>query len=211
MPFIEGIIPECVTALPVTQTSNVFVSLSNEISLAFQVRYSQLVNFLQAVENVSEGQDGGFSDSPPKTWTMKHPRRENGHISRGQWLRDSWNSSLDRARHAATVDLVIILLGYVAMILNLLSLFSAMRLLGSRFWLAASVLLSGAFAFFFGLAVTATYGVSISTLLLCEGIPFLVLTVGFEKSIRLTRAVLYAQQNRAPGSGGRCQTIPHAI
>jgi len=211
VPFIEGIIPESVTALPVTQTSNVFVSLSNEMSLAFQVPYSQLANFLQAVECVSEAQDGGFSDLTPNTWAMKHLRHENGHISLGQWLRGSWISFLDRARHAETVDLVIILLGYVAMSLTLLSLFSAMRRLGSRFWLAASVLLSGAFSFFFGLAVTAACGVAISIHLLSEGIPFLVLTVGFEKSIRLTRAVLHAQQNKAPGSGGRHQTIPHAI
>ena len=103
------------------------------------------------------------------------------------------------------------LLGYVAMSLTLLSLFSAMRRLECRFWLAASVLLSGAFAFFFGLAVTAAYGVSISMLLLSQGIPFLVLTVGFKKPIRLTRAVLHAQQNTGAGSGGRRQTIPHVI
>lgn len=130
VPFIEGIIPESVTVLPGIQTSTVFVSLSNEVSSAFQVPYLQLASFFQAVECVSESQDGGSSDLPPNTWAMKHPGRENGQISLGQWLRDSWISFLDRARHAETVDQVIILLGYVAMSLTLLSLFSAMRRLG---------------------------------------------------------------------------------
>lgn len=83
-------------------------------------------------------------------------------------------------------------LGYLAMHLTFVSLFLAMRRLGSNFWLAAAVLLQSAFAFLFGLAVTTYVGVPINMILLSEGLPFLVVIIGFEKPIVLTKAVLSA-------------------
>jgi hydroxymethylglutaryl-CoA reductase (NADPH) len=83
-------------------------------------------------------------------------------------------------------------LGYISMHLTFVSLFLAMRRLGSNFWLATSVLFSSIFAFLFGLIVTTKLGVPINMVLLSEGLPFLVVTIGFEKSIILTKAVLSA-------------------
>ena len=83
-------------------------------------------------------------------------------------------------------------LGYLAMHLTFVSLFLAMRRLGSNFWLAAAVLLQSAFAFLFGLAMTTYLGVPINMILLSEGLPFLVVIIGFEKPIVLTKAVLSA-------------------
>lgn len=76
--------------------------------------------------------------------------------------------------------------------LSFVSLFVSMRRLGSKFWLAAAVLFSGIFSFLFGLLVTTKLGVPINLILLSEGLPFLVITIGFEKPILLTRAVLSA-------------------
>jgi hydroxymethylglutaryl-CoA reductase (NADPH) len=93
-------------------------------------------------------------------------------------------------------------LGYLAMHLTFVSLFASMRRLGSHFWLAFTVMLSGLFAFLFGLVVTIKSGVPISMVLLSEGLPFLVVTVGFEKPIMLTKAVLTASlDKRHRGSG----------
>ena len=64
--------------------------------------------------------------------------------------------------------------------------------MGSNFWLATSVLISSVFAFLFGLIVTTRLGVAINLVLLSEGLPFLVVTIGFEKPIILTKAVLSA-------------------
>jgi len=83
-------------------------------------------------------------------------------------------------------------LGYLAMHLTFVSLFVSMRRMGSNFWLATSVLISSAFAFLFGLIVTTKLGVAINLVLLSEGLPFLVVTIGFEKPIILTKAVLSA-------------------
>ena len=104
-------------------------------------------------------------------------------------------------------------LGYLSMHLTFVSLFMSMRHMGSNFWLAFSVLLSSVFAFLFGLIVTAKLGVEISFVLLSEGLPFLVVTIGFEKPIILTKAVLSAalshqreDSDQEPGSPSRHQT-----
>lgn len=80
--------------------------------------------------------------------------------------------------------------------LSFASLFFSMQRLGSKFWLATTVLFSGIFAFLFGLLVTTKFGVPINVLLLSEGLPFLVVTIGFEKPIILTKAVLNASVDK---------------
>lgn len=67
--------------------------------------------------------------------------------------------------------------------------------MGSNFWLATTVLISSLFAFLFGIVVTSKLGVAINLILLSEGLPFLVVTIGFEKPIILTKAVLSASLN----------------
>lgn len=96
-------------------------------------------------------------------------------------------------------------LGYLSMHLTFVSLFVSMRRMGSNFWLGTSTLFSSLFAFSFGLAVTTKLGIPINMVLLSEGLPFLVVTVGFEKPIVLTKAVLSAsvnarRQSAQPGS-----------
>ena len=83
-------------------------------------------------------------------------------------------------------------LGYLSMHLTFVSLFMSMRHMGSNFWLATTVLFNSVFAFLFGLVVTTKLGVPINLVLLSEGLPFLVVTIGFEKPIILTKAVLAA-------------------
>lgn len=74
--------------------------------------------------------------------------------------------------------------------LTFVSLFMSMRDMGSNAWLATSVLISSVFAFLFGVIVTTKFGVPINLVLLSEGLPFLVVTIGFEKPIILTKALL---------------------
>ena len=91
-------------------------------------------------------------------------------------------------------------LGYLSMHLTFVSLFMSMKRMGSNFWLATTVLFSSVFAFLFGLIVTTKLGVPINMVLLSEGLPFLVVTIGFEKPIILTKAVLSASlQSRRQG------------
>jgi hydroxymethylglutaryl-CoA reductase (NADPH) len=104
-------------------------------------------------------------------------------------------------------------MGYLAMHLTFVSLFLAMRRLGSNFWLATAVLLQSAFAFLFALAITVYFGVPINMVLLSEGLPFLVVIIGFEKPIVLTKAVLSASLDarRTDESRGEPLTIQSAV
>jgi hydroxymethylglutaryl-CoA reductase (NADPH) len=106
-------------------------------------------------------------------------------------------------------------LGYLAMHLTFVSLFLAMRRLGSNFWLATAVLLQSAFAFLFALAITLYLGVPINMILLSEGLPFLVVIIGFEKPIVLTKAVLSASLDARRASEennrGEILTIQSAV
>ena len=83
-----------------------------------------------------------------------------------------------------------------------------MRRLGSNAWLGISVLFSSVFAFLFALIVTTKLGVPLNMVLLSEGLPFLVVTIGFEKPIILTKAVLAhaLDRRRVDDRNGRGQT-----
>lgn len=96
-------------------------------------------------------------------------------------------------------------LGYFLMHLTFFSLYLSMKRMGSNIWLAATVLLSGFFAFLFGLVVTTSLGVPLNMILLSEGIPFLVVIIGFEKPIILTKAVIAASLDKRRRRGA-----PHA-
>lgn len=99
--------------------------------------------------------------------------------------------------------------------LTFLSLFLSMRRLGSNFWLATTVLFSSTFAFLFASITTHKLGVPINMVLLSEGLPFLVVTIGFEKPIILTRAVLdaslAAQKKRQSGGSSIQEAVLAAV
>ncbi|KAK9895236.1 hypothetical protein P389DRAFT_90224 [Cystobasidium minutum MCA 4210] len=93
------------------------------------------------------------------------------------------------AKKADSADIFIMLLGYLLMHLTFINLFINMRKLGSKFWLGCSVLVYGVFGFLLSLFAASTLGISINPILLSEALPFLVITVGFEKPFILARAV----------------------
>ncbi|EAU29414.1 3-hydroxy-3-methylglutaryl-coenzyme A reductase [Aspergillus terreus NIH2624] len=191
IPFLSNTLSEFLGAEQITPTPDSSPSPDHS-ALTFRVPYSQLDGFLQAVEIIP-------SEKEDDSWRLRSPREEGSPTSLGHWVGSSWLSFLHRVKHAETVDLVIIGLSYLAMNMTVVSLFRVMRQLGSRFWLATSVLLSGAFAFVLGLGITTTCDVPVDMLLLFEGIPYLVLTVGFEKPIQLTRAVLCVSEELRGG------------
>jgi hydroxymethylglutaryl-CoA reductase (NADPH) len=202
-------VPSNVTAKTVPSTANLFSPISHDSSLAFSVPWSEISDFLTAAQEIRSSEEQS-KDREEKIWIMK-AARSNGYGSRRTyrvWLRDGWTSFVDLIKvksiyllprsvanipqHAETLDIVIMTLGYLSMHLTFISLFLSMKRLGSNFWLATSVLLSSVFAFLFGLLVTTKLRVPINMVLLSEGLPFLVVTIGFEKPIILTKAVLSA-------------------
>lgn len=173
-------------------TANVLSQFSQDSSLAFYTPYTDIADFLRSAQELpaTSSEDGATNS---RKWIMKAARiNGGGHASYRLWLQEGWTSFVDLIKHAETLDIVIMALGYLSMHLTFISLFLSMKRLGSNAWLAVSVLFSSLFAFLFGLATTTKLGVPINMVLLSEGLPFLVVTVGFEKSIILTKAVLSA-------------------
>lgn len=211
------------TATNIPTTSNLFSPISHDTSLAFYTSFSEVGDFLRAAQELParNTESDGNGDA---VWVMKAARL-NGAGSRGSyraWLGEAWTSFLDLLKHAETLDIIIMSLGYLSMHLTFISLFVSMKRLGSNAWLAISVLFSSLFAFLFGLVTTTKLGVPINMVLLSEGLPFLVVTIGFEKSIILTKAVLSASYDtkRRPDSASAngstsgpsaAPNVPHSI
>lgn len=179
-----------ITALPATENS--FNTYTLDSILAYAVPKSQAPEFVSAAKEIPDEEAEEIvtrHGREKKTWIMK-AAKVNSRNTIIQWLSNAWVEFIDLLKNAETLDIVIMVLGYLSMHLTFVSLFLSMRRMGSNFWLGMSTLFSSVFAFLFGLAVTTKLGVPISVILLSEGLPFLVVTIGFEKNIVLTRAVL---------------------
>ena len=186
-----------ISAKPVPTTANILSSISQDTSRAYYLPKNELGQFLEGAREVQAGDRN--------TWVMQAAwHSQNGGSSYRNWLLNGWTIFIDLLKHAETLDIVIMALGYLAMHLTFISMFVSMKRLGSKAWLAVSVLLNSVFAFLFGLVTTTKMGVPVNLVLLSEGLPFLVVTIGFEKAIILTRAVLSASYDtrRRPEANG---------
>lgn len=217
----QNAVPSNVSAELLPSSSNSFSTFSHDTSLAFAIPYTEAADFLEAMREISapdgaaqsqgSDQEGTRED---KKWMMRASKNATAPTGVKNWIMESWTSFVDLLKNADTGDIVIMALGYLAMHLTFVSLFLAMRRLGSNFWLATAVLLESAFAFLFGLAVTTYLGVPINLILLSEGLPFLVVIIGFEKAIVLTKAVLSASidgRRAAEEKRGEPLTIQSAV
>ncbi|TGJ86400.1 hypothetical protein E0Z10_g2370 [Xylaria hypoxylon] len=202
-------LPDNLTVSHLPSTSNSITTYSQDSALAFAVKFSEAPEFVAAVQEipddgpVQEVRKNEFGQDEHKMWIMKVARGNSGN-SIVRWVQNAYSEFLDLLKNADTLDIVIMILGYLSMHLTFVSLFLSMKKLGSNSWLAISVLFSSTFAFLFGLNVTTKLGVPVSFVLLSEGLPFLVVTIGFEKNIVLTSAVLsHALEYRKPEQSGK--------
>ncbi|RDW79330.1 uncharacterized protein DSM5745_06182 [Aspergillus mulundensis] len=116
---------------------------------------------------------------------------------------NQWSELVFLFHHASWADVAMMAVAYISMHLTFASLFMSMYRLGSRVWLFTGVLLSSTFAFVFALVTVVKLGVPIDLALLSEGLPFLVVIIGFENPVRLTQAVLHNADRipRVPDQG----------
>jgi len=205
-------IPENLTITSLPSTSNTLTTYSQDSALAFSIPYRQAAEFTAAAQEIPNdipGQETRETEygREKKLWIMKAARVQT-RSSIARWFHNAWIEFLDLLKNADTLDIVIMVLGYISMHLTFVSLFVSMRRLGSNVWLGTTVLFSSVFAFLFGLIVTTKLGVPITMVLLSEGLPFLVVTIGFEKNIALTKAVLthaleHRRSQEAPPAPGK--------
>ncbi|KAF3483911.1 HMG-CoA reductase [Arthroderma uncinatum] len=200
-PLAENVpLPANSSAKLIPYTPNLLTPISQDTHLAYSLPYDEVPYFLRSVQEMPDSTNDP-EGIEQKKWIMKAARSSvsGSNVAIQNWFTDGWNSFVDLIKHAETIDIIIMVLGYISMHLTFVSLFLSLRRLGSRSWLAATVLISGGFAFLFGLLVTTALGVPINMVLLSEGLPFLVVTIGFEKPIILTKAVL-ERSHQQPGA-----------
>lgn len=209
-------LPANLSVVHLPSTSNSLTAYSQDSALAFSVKYNEAPEFLAAAQEIpndvpgQESRETEHGKKEEKMWIMK-VARAHARSSVMRWIQNAWSEFLDLLKNADTLDIIIMVLGYLSMHLTFVSLFLSMRKMGSNVWLATSVLFSSTFAFLFGLNVTNKFGVPISVVLLSEGLPFLVVTIGFEKNIVLTRAVLsHALEHRRPEEQGPRKKARHS-
>ncbi|KAL8695091.1 MAG: hypothetical protein Q9218_000369 [Villophora microphyllina] len=196
------VLPNDTSAQSLPRTSNALHPISQDSTLSYSMPFGEVLDFLGAVQEIPNESTANrdyneWSTNHPRAWVMKAAKSDGDNSQRPLSNRVSraWTGLLDLIKNAETLDIIIMFLGYLSMHLTFVSLFLSMRRMGSNVWLATSVLLNSVFAFLFGLIITTKLGVPISFVLLSEGLPFLVVTIGFEKPILLTKAVLSASLN----------------
>jgi hydroxymethylglutaryl-CoA reductase (NADPH) len=93
------------------------------------------------------------------------------------------------AQKADSLDILLILLGYILMHTTFYLLISRSRALGSNFGLPCAIMSSSVLALLLSLPIAMALRIPIDPVALTEALPFLVCTVGFDKPLRLARAV----------------------
>ena len=113
-------------------------------------------------------------------------------------------------KRADSADIFVMLMAYILMHGTFVNLFLSMRKFGSNFWLGASVLTSSICAFMCALTMAYLLGVTVDPICLSEALPFLVITVGFEKPFLLTKAV-FTHSAIAPQATTPSKTHPSLL
>ncbi|KAF9437865.1 3-hydroxy-3-methylglutaryl-coenzyme A (HMG-CoA) reductase isozyme [Entomortierella beljakovae] len=108
-----------------------------------------------------------------------------------------WSALLDVAHKiqgllqiASTIDIVVIFTAYIIMFCSFGLLFVNLSKLGSQYTLGLSVLVGGGFAFMGAVITVHSMGVHVNPIQLSEGIPFFIITVGYERAYTLSKAIL---------------------
>ncbi|KAF8327732.1 hydroxymethylglutaryl-coenzyme A reductase-domain-containing protein [Cantharellus anzutake] len=112
----------------------------------------------------------------------------------GKWVAYAGRAMILRfwklTKKADSADILIVLLGYILMHATFVNLFLNARKLGSNFWLASTVLISAVCAFIIALPIANYIKIPLDPIGISEALPFLVITVGFDKPLRLVKAVV---------------------
>ncbi|KAG5654564.1 hypothetical protein H0H81_000089 [Sphagnurus paluster] len=118
------------------------------------------------------------------------------------------------AKKADSLDILLILIGYVLMHTTFYLLISRSRALGSNFWLPTAIMSSSILALLLTFPIAMALKIPIDPVALTEALPFLVCTVGFDKPLRLARAVFLHPHLTTPPvalsslTGNTAQALP---
>ncbi|KAI8806462.1 hydroxymethylglutaryl-coenzyme A reductase-domain-containing protein [Cladochytrium replicatum] len=128
------------------------------------------------------------------------PQRHSGSKDDGFFSEFVWTMR-EFIKTSSTGDLIVVAVSFVLMWATAYNLFANMRSVGSKFSLAFTVLISGVFSLMVSLVIAKIAGISLNMIQLGEAVPFLVVSIGFEKPYQLTKAIMDAE------ASDRAQTV----
>ncbi|KIY64724.1 hypothetical protein CYLTODRAFT_492869 [Cylindrobasidium torrendii FP15055 ss-10] len=121
----------------------------------------------------------------------------------------------DLAKKANSFDILLILSGYILMMATFFILVSRSRQLGSTFWLPCAIVSSAFLAALSSLPIAMWLRIPVDPVALSEALPFFICTVGFDKPMRLARAVFKHPHLTSPvggaSSGGQLKPAGEVI
>ncbi|THH00709.1 hypothetical protein EW026_g1843 [Hermanssonia centrifuga] len=151
------------------------------------------------------------------TFEVQSPKRNEtiGEMRSSKWVAYAlWALGVrfwELTKKADSLDILVVLLGYVLMHATFLRLFFKSRALGSNFWLSTGIISSSITAFLFTLPLCRVFNIPLDPVCLSEALPFLVCTVGFDKPLRLAREVLAHPHALKPQEDGRVKPAGDVI
>lgn len=109
-----------------------------------------------------------------------------------QRLHDLYEICVKNINESDPFDISIIVIAYSMMVYTIFNLFNDMRKTGSSFWLSLATLVNSACALFLALFTTqCLLHKSVTALSLIQGLPFIVVVVGFNHKVRLASNALH--------------------
>ncbi|EIN08882.1 hypothetical protein PUNSTDRAFT_86951 [Punctularia strigosozonata HHB-11173 SS5] len=130
----------------------------------------------------------------------------------GRWVAHALRATVARfwalAQHANSLDILLVLAGYIAMHITFVRLMLSSRALGSHFWIPTAILLSSTLSFIVSLPISTALGIQLDPISLSEALPFIVCTVGFDKPLRLAGAVFRHPHLLTPPTSGSSLASP---
>ncbi|KAJ2925104.1 hypothetical protein H1R20_g12000, partial [Candolleomyces eurysporus] len=158
---------------------------------------------------------GEFTDEAGVKFEVEHPTIDDvdiGQMRSGKWVAYAIGILVMRfwalAKKADSLDVMLVLAGYILMHITFYLLLTRSRQLGSSFWLPLAILSAAILALLLALPIAMALKIPIDPVTLTEALPFLVCTVGFDKPLRLARAVfthphLLLPESSAPATHAR--------
>ncbi|RDW25091.1 hydroxymethylglutaryl-coenzyme A reductase-domain-containing protein [Yarrowia lipolytica] len=126
----------------------------------------------------------------------KHSFKDHVAFSWIKWFRWAYLRLSTLIQGADNFDIAVVALGYLAMHYTFFSLFRSMRKVGSHFWLASMALVSSTFAFLLAVVASSSLGYRPSMITMSEGLPFLVVAIGFDRKVNLASEVLTSKSSQ---------------
>ncbi|KAJ6590631.1 hydroxymethylglutaryl-CoA reductase [Mycena vulgaris] len=155
----------------------------------------------------------------PDTWGVAYEVESQGEtiaeMRSGKWVAYALRALVVRfyelAKKTPTPDILLILTGYILMHFTFFLLISRSRALGSSFFLPLAIVSSSVLALLLALPAAMLLHIPMHPVALTEALPFLVCTVGFDKPLRLARAVFTHPRAVRPTSTPSGEVILDAL